>query len=216
MKRQTYSVDAERRYYQQSQEDRTALPYEHLDAHMIGSVGIDFFRRKRVLDIGAGEGVYSAWIADRGRASKVIGIELTEHRIRWDYEKLLPNCRFLGGDIFDIEPRTEEFDVVFMNLVLHHLRFRLDETLRFVFRSLKPTGQFLAFEPNIYSPAVAIAHLIHDRSANEGFLSPRRIRVAMGKQGFQGVRIGYFWRDRWWAKNPFLASSFWIIGTKGK
>jgi 2-polyprenyl-3-methyl-5-hydroxy-6-metoxy-1,4-benzoquinol methylase len=214
VKPQTYSVDAERLYYQKSREDKTALSYEHLDAYVTGSVGLDFFHHKRVLDIGAGEGIYSAWIADRGRASEVIGIELTQHRIRWDYETLLPNCRFLVGNIFELEPPNEQFEVVFMNLVLHHLRFRLDDALRFVFRSLKPAGQFLAFEPNIYSPASAIAHLIHDRSANEGFLSPRRIRAAMERQGFHDVRVGYFWRNRWWAKNPLLASSFWIIGTK--
>jgi ubiquinone/menaquinone biosynthesis C-methylase UbiE len=214
VKQQTYSSNAERRYYQRSCEDRTAVPYEHLDAYITGSVGLDFFQHKRVLDVGAGEGVYSAWIADRGRASEVIGMELTEHRIRREYEKLLPNCRFFQGDIFECELPGKEFYVVFMNLVLHHLRFRLDEALGFAFRALKPAGQFLAFEPNVYSPAAAIAHLLHDRSDNEGFLSPRCVRIAMEKQGFRDIHIGYFWRNRWWARNLFLASSFWIIGTK--
>lgn len=216
MKGQMYSVDAERRYYETSPQDRRAVPYAHLDKYVAGSVGLGFFRGRRVLDVGAGEGTYSAWIADpqHGKATEVVGVELTEHRIRREYEKWLPNLRFVAGNIFEMEPDQKGFDAVFMNLVLHHLRFRLDDALQFMYLSLRPGGQFLAYEPNVYSPLAAIAHVLHGGSANEGFLTPRRIRRAMEQQGFRGVRVGYFWRSRWWAKNPLLASCFWITGTK--
>jgi SAM-dependent methyltransferase len=216
MRHNSYSEEAERRYYEDSVEDRKAVPYRHLDSYISGSVGLEFFRGKKVMDIGAGEGVYSAWIADHahGGASSVVGIELTEHRIRREYEQLLPNLSLVAGNIFHLEPVKDGSDVVFMNLVLHHLRFRLDDTLAFVFGSLKSGGKFFAIEPNVYSPAALIAHMIHNRSANEGFLSPRRIRRSMERQGFRDVRIGYFWRNRWWAKNPLLASCFWIVGTR--
>jgi 2-polyprenyl-3-methyl-5-hydroxy-6-metoxy-1,4-benzoquinol methylase len=69
--RNCYSEEAERQYYESSPEDRTALPYGHLDAYIIGSVGLEFFRGKKVMDIGAGEGIYSAWIADQAHGLQI-------------------------------------------------------------------------------------------------------------------------------------------------
>ena len=208
-----YSVDSERRYYDGAAEDRRVLPYEQLDQYLRGSVGLDAFRGKRVLDIGAGEGVYSAWIADCGGAAEVLGIELIEHRIRRDYERALPNLRFASGNVFELQ-LAERYDVVFMNLVLHHLRFRLAEALAIVRRALVPGGEFIAFEPNPYAPASALAHWLHERSANEGFLTSRRTAKALEAEGFGNIRFGYFWRDRRWARHPLLASSFWIRATR--
>lgn len=211
-----FSEDAERAYYSKAGEDRRALPYSFLDAYIAGSVGRDFFRNKRVLDIGSGEGVYSAWIADPkcGRATSVVGIELTEHRIRRDYEKLLPNLSFLSENVLNISPIVNGYDIVFMNLVLHHLRFCLDDVIDFIYRSIPSGGQFFAMEPNTYSPVALLLHMIHNKSANEGFLAPWRVRKTLEKRGFKKVEIGYCWRDRYWAQNPVLASCFYVVATK--
>jgi len=178
------------------------------------SNGRDFFRGKSVLDVGAGEGVYSPWIADRGGAKHVVGLELTEHRIRREYK--LKNLRFVCGDISSAVPGldTERFDVV-VNLVLHHFRFDLDRATRIMRRYLRAGGTLVAFEPNTYSPFAIIAHLLHDYSANEGFLSPRRAAAALSSTGFTHIKTGDFWRDRKRAKNPLLASSFLIAARKG-
>lgn len=209
----TYSPEKEILYYRSKAEDRRAIPFEHLGAYVKGSFGLEFFRDKTVLDLGCGEGIYSAWIADAGGASKVLGVDLTEHRLRRDYELKLPNLRLVAEDLFGFEP-PEMFDVVFMNLVLHHLRFRLDDAIDLIYRSLKPGGRFAAIEPNFYSPAAILLHSLHDTSANEGFISPRRIRKGMLSRGFSNVESGYFWRDRPWAKNPFLASCVWVTARK--
>jgi 2-polyprenyl-3-methyl-5-hydroxy-6-metoxy-1,4-benzoquinol methylase len=212
--RGNYSSDDERRYYEHSKEDRASIPYQHLTQYVKGSVGTEFFRDKAVLDVGCGEGVYSAWIADLGGAESVLGVELTEHRIRREYEITLARLQFVSGDVFDIALPKEKFDVVFANLVLHHLRFRLYDILRIVWDSLRSGGQFLAFEPNVYSPIAIVAHLMNDRSANEGFLSPHQVSRALTACGFDDVRVGYFWRDRAWARNPLFGSSFWIQARK--
>src|SRR5579859_432361 len=96
--RDRYSTEDEFEYYNKSLEDRRVVSYDHLDQYVMGSFGIGAFKGKRVLDVGCGEGVYSAWIADKGGARKVVGVELTEHRIRRDYEKLLPNLRFISAN----------------------------------------------------------------------------------------------------------------------
>jgi len=210
----SYSSVKERSYYAKARRDTSPAPYHHLDAYLAGSVGVSFFRAKSVLDLGCGEGVYSAWIADRGGASKVLGVDLIEHRIRWEYERALPNLKFLEADILQHDFRGRQFDVVFMNLVLHHLRFALGDVARVIGGVLKPGGSFLAFEPNVYSPMTLLAHLIHDRSANEGFLTPHRIRTHLEEVGLRDVAVGYFWRNRAWAKNPLLGSCFWIRASK--
>ncbi len=165
-----YSIEKENEYYQKSKVDTSAVDYRHLDMYIDGSLGLDFFCAKSVLDVGAGEGVYSAWIADRGGAKRVVGLELIEHRIRREYEQKLQNLKFVCGDIFnsDFGKGDEQFDVVFMNLVLHHLRFDLDRAIQILAKYLRPGGVFAALEPNCYSPVAVIAHILHARSANEG------------------------------------------------
>lgn len=212
--RGVYSVEKERDYYGQSQADKTALAYDHVTKYFTGSVGEDFFRDKKVLDLGCGEGVYSAWIADNGGAESVLGLDLTDHRIRWDYEKNLPNLRFVPGDIFNPNLDGRKFDIVFMNLVLHHLRFNLEGAAKSIASCLKQNGTFLAFEPNVYSPLAILAHIYHHKSENEGFVSPLRIRGVFQKTGFKDVEFGFFWRDRKWARNPLLASAFWIKASR--
>lgn len=211
-----YSVEKEIEYYKDSKRDRRAIPYTRLTKYINGSVGNEFFVGKEVLDLGSGEGQYSAWIADNGRAKKVYGVELTEHRIRRDYEDNLRNLKLLNGNIFmlDALDLPQYFDIVFMNLVLHHLRFDLVTVANVVSDKLRKGGRFLAFEPNVYSPLATLSHLYNDRSENEGFLTPIRIRKTFISAGFKECEIGFFWRDRKWAKNPFLASSFYFIAKK--
>lgn len=212
-KMKKYSLEKERSFFDQAKSDRRAVPYEHLTKYIDGSVGREFFAGKRVLNLGSGEGVYSAWIADIGGAKEVVGVELTEHRIRRDYEKQLSNLMFIAGDffhLFEYGVNRKAFDIVFMNLVLHHLRYNLEDIAGVIRDGLVEGGVFLAFEPNIYSPISVLAHLRSNKSPNEGFLSPQRIRKVFSSLGFGNTHFGYFWRDRKWARNPFFASTFWF------
>ena len=212
-----FSAQDECSYYSSSKEDRSEIDCAYLSKFIRGSsIGVNIFRNKRVLDLGCGEGVYSAWIADSnlGSALEVIGIDLTEHRIRRDYERRLKNLTFLSGNFLSGDYRFEEFDIVFMNLVLHHLRFALMDTLTLIFSSLKEGGQFLVIEPNFFSPIALILHMLHKRSKNEGFISPNEIKKLLFEVGFRDVKINFFWRDKIWAKNRIFASCFCIIATK--
>lgn len=209
----TYSAERERHYYRDSATDRRAVPYGYLTAYVRGSFGEDFVRGKSVLDLGCGEGTYAAWMADVGGASEVLGVDLTENRLRTDYMANLPNLRLVAADLFQYVP-PKAFDVVFMNLVLHHLRFRLRDAVDLVHRSLAPGGRFVAIEPNFCSPVALLMHMKGARSENEGFISPWRISRAFSERGFECVEYGFFWRDRAWARNPLLASCMWISANK--
>lgn len=209
-----YSIEKERVYYSRSACDRTEAPYRHLTKYFAGSVGVDVFEGKDVLDMGCGEGVYTAWIADEGKAGRVIGFDLTEHRLRTDYETRLRNLHFVCGDIFNPQLDGGRFDVVFMNLVLHHLRFNLPGAVKSIASCLKNGGTFLAFEPNVYSPLAVLLHQYHDRSENEGLVSPPSLKKAFQSEGFENISFGFFWRDRRWARNRLLATNFWFRAQK--
>lgn len=206
-----YSIEAERHYYRE-ESDRSAAPYDHLDSHISGSFGADAFRGKRVLDLGAGEGIYSAWIADKGGAAQVTGIELTEHRIRRGYEEKLDNLRFLSGDIFELGELigNERYDIVFMDLVLHHIRHRLDEFAEIVSETLVEGGAFLAIEPNFLNPLVSILHYAAETSVNEGFLSPKKVVKTFERSKFRRATYGYFYRDHPWGRSVLTSSNWWF------
>lgn len=208
--RGVYSEDRERAYYAQSAKDAAAKSYDHLDQYIQGSVGLDFFSGKAVLDIGCGEGEYSAWIADRGRARRVVGVELTEHRIRREFETRLPNLQFRCGNIFAMEI-NEAFDVVFFNLVLHHLRFNLLPVFQLAKRVLNPGGALVAIEPNPRSPLGLIGFALHAKSENEGVLWPSTANSALREAGFSDVRVGYMWRNRQWARHSLIGTSYWLV-----
>ena len=209
-----YSVEAEKHYYGQSRADRDALPYEGLSTYLEHSFGHGRFRGLDVLDVGAGEGVYSAYLADKERANQVVAFDLTPHRMRTGYMTSLGNLHFVAGDVFNMPFRERVFSVVFMNLVLHHLVFDLREALESVGSVLRPGGRLLAIEPNLYNPGVLLLHWWRNRSPNEGFLWPHTTKRLLQSLGFVDVRTGYFWRDRAGAKNPLLGSSFFVEASK--
>ncbi len=209
-----YSIDAERTYYGKAETDRRALPYGWLSSYVTPNLGNGLFRGRDVLDLGAGEGVYAAYLADVANARTVVAFDLTPHRMRTDYRKTIPNLHFVSGDLFRLPFPDGSFDVVFMNLVLHHIRFNLRDALLGVRDVMRSGGQLVAIEPNVYNPAASFLHWWHERSANEGFLSRRRVSRVLADLGFVDLTSGFFWKDRKWARNPLLGSCFWISARK--
>jgi ubiquinone/menaquinone biosynthesis C-methylase UbiE len=78
----------------------------------------------KLLSIGSGTGFYKREFAKQGCFSKIIGIELSENRIK-EAEKLASennnlNIKYLSQNFYDIDFKNENFDVIFFNSSLHH------------------------------------------------------------------------------------------------
>jgi 2-polyprenyl-3-methyl-5-hydroxy-6-metoxy-1,4-benzoquinol methylase len=107
---------------------RIELPYGLMTAgedrsSTSAKIFADGIQGKSVLDIGCYLG-YFCYEAVRAGASRVVGIDVDENRLR--QAKLIADC--LGSDInlelFDVEEQelTEKFDIILMLNVLHHFR----------------------------------------------------------------------------------------------
>jgi ubiquinone/menaquinone biosynthesis C-methylase UbiE len=106
----------------------------------------------RLLDIGAGRGLTSLALAQRGAhvisvesdPSEVVGVGALGKFRRKPALPLTP----VRGDILRLPFADRCFDVIFCRSVLHHLR-DLGEGLRESYRVLKPGGTFLAVNEHI-------------------------------------------------------------------
>ncbi len=112
------------------------------------AVGPDFFRGKRVLEIGYGKGRFAALLANLG--AEVVGIE-SEATCRENAIEYVKNagvadkCSFIVGDLFQLQ---DQFDIIVTKSVLYHIKDRevYQQWVAQIHRLLKPNGQGLFIE----------------------------------------------------------------------
>lgn len=97
----------------------------------------------RCLDVGAGNGSVSAWLADQvAQQGQVVAVDLdTQHLAEY------PGVRVLRHDILDGAPAGGPYDLIFARGVLVHLPTR-EEVLCTLADALAPGGWLVLAEPN--------------------------------------------------------------------
>ena len=76
-----------------------------------------------LLSIGSGTGFYEREFARQECFSKIVGIELSENRIKEANKLALKNdfnIKYLNENFYDIDFKNERFDVILFNSSLHH------------------------------------------------------------------------------------------------
>jgi len=139
-------------------------------------------RGKRVIDVGAGDGTYTAELAQRSGAALVIGLDPASKAIARAQAQYagIPNLRFLCGCTETPPENLGRFDVAIYRGCLHHVPNPAEETGRAL--HLADTVVFL--EPNGLNPAVKMLerfsryHIEHQEQS----FSPR----LAGRWVFQG------------------------------
>ena len=161
--------DAISRQYQ----DSKLLPFrQHIEEYTLFDLLGDL-RRKSVLDLACGEGIYSRRLALRG-AQRVVGVDLSARMIELAQEKereMPLHIEYRVGDAMHLGG-IGAFDVVLGSYLLNYARSK-NELLQFcssIRRNLKPGGRFVGFNDN---PANDIH--FYDTYQKYGFVKAGRV-----------------------------------------
>jgi SAM-dependent methyltransferase len=105
---------------------------------------------KKILDFGCGTGDATAELAKRYPDAKIYGYDPAVKAMDFARQKhQMKQLHFVD----DSDLQVMEFDVVFLNCVLHHiLPENRQETIKLLVRLLKPGGQLWIFENNPANP----------------------------------------------------------------
>ncbi|MCC6421209.1 MAG: methyltransferase domain-containing protein [Gemmataceae bacterium] len=171
-------------------------------------------RGKRVLEVGCGQGVASVQLAYCG--ARVTGIDLSEESVhvarrRAAVQGLPAEFRVVNVEADDLGLAC--YDVVWCDLILHHLVHALDAVAARLFAALRPGGLFLAREPIAYAGWLqALRRLVPVRREATPDEQPLRRRdFALLEKHFGRLHYRYFRLfariDRLTKKMPVLATA---------
>lgn len=213
MQSKSFSYESEKQYYSRAlpAEAKPYLPLEPYLRCWLDPVAV--FKGKRVLDIGAGECMYSRLIADRFEPAEIVACELFAARMSHaNRANRNATLKFVGGDCRRLPFRNGSFDVVFGSLVLHQLPC-LENVLGEVRRVLADNGCYIGIEPNPWYVVHVYRYLLGSHSRNQYLLRRSHLR-AFNRAGFT-VAVRYFYAKLPLIHNRLLATCMGIIATGG-
>ena len=110
---------------------------------------------RRILEIGCGNGELSVWLAKNG--ATVYGVDISDESITIANRRTAENhvadqAHFYACPAEHVPFENAFFDIVFINVSLHHLE--IDLALKEFQRVLKPDGLLIAIEPLAFSSLI--------------------------------------------------------------
>lgn len=111
------------------------------------------FHRKRVVDIGCGDGTYTIELYDRAGPLSIDGFDPADRAIAVAREKIDGrNIRFSANSAYQLPVGDSSFDIAYLRGVLHHLDRPID-ALR---EALRAAPVVVIIEPNGYNPVLKL------------------------------------------------------------
>ena len=123
---------------------------------------------ERILDLGCGDGVLAAKLAEMG--CKVIGVDASEMQVA-AARKLGVEARVMAGEALQFR---DEFDAVFSNAALHWM-LRPEEVIAGVWQALRRGGRFVAEmggHGNVEMIQAALVEALHRRGIDGASFVP--------------------------------------------
>ncbi len=142
-----------------------------------------------VLDFGCGTGSATPFIKQSINPREVVGVDVSAESLNIARETFGSKDTSFG---LIEEPCSARFDVAFCNGVFHHINpAERQDSLAYVFASLRPGGVFALFENNPWNPATlyVMSRCAFDRDAIT--LPPPETRRRMREARFQVISTRY-------------------------
>jgi 2-polyprenyl-3-methyl-5-hydroxy-6-metoxy-1,4-benzoquinol methylase len=100
------------------------------------------FRSRRVLELGCGDGVNAVFMASRGCEVTAVDVSATALELaRSKQREAGVEVEWVEGDVFDLDPGREPYELVFDRGLLHHLPvFRFEDYKELVAERLRAGG----------------------------------------------------------------------------
>ena len=144
---------------------------------------------RHVLDFGCGTGSATPFIKECLGPDAILGVDVSAESL----DVARQSHGSSGTDFGPIEsPHAGRFDVAFCNGVFHHIDpDERQQSLSYIFESLKPGGIFALFENNPWNPATryVMSRCAFDRDAIT--LAPPETRSRMREAGFEILATRY-------------------------
>lgn len=141
-----------------------------------------------ILDLGAGDGTCLSYFHQYFPESVLFGIDVSELSIEEAAAKKIPNTEVKVYDGINIPYGNNQFDMILVATVMHHIRFELHPPLmKEALRVLKPGGKIFIVEHNPYNPVTR--HMVNTCPFDEDavLLKPGYTTKLLKKAGFQSA-----------------------------
>jgi ubiquinone/menaquinone biosynthesis C-methylase UbiE len=114
-------------------------------------------RGKRVIDIGCGDGTYSAEWAGRGAPARAVAVDPSAEAIRVAGERFASNgIEFAVHSAYELPWQADAFDIACIRCALHHM----EEPVEALREALRVAPLVLVIEPNGYNPVLKVLEKI--------------------------------------------------------
>lgn len=154
------------------------------------TLGLADFAGKRVIDIGCGDGTYTAELMDEGRPSRITGIDPASEAVEVAGRKnARPDITFTVSSAYDLPFPDDSFDVAYLRGVLHHM----DQPAAALRESFRVAPMVVVIEPNGYNLGLKVIERCSEYHVQHGekSYSPRTLDRWLAATG------GTVTRRRW-------------------
>ncbi len=152
---------------------------------------LDFvtLKGKTVIDVGCGDGVFTAQLYKKGQPKKMWGIDSSKeavdvaHKL---YNRKNKNLQFFYGDIYHLSRKFSHSDLALVRGVIHHV----EDPQKAIQSVANVASEILVLEPNGYNPLLKIIEQIspYHRFHKEKSYTPVKIRRWLKAAGFRIVK----------------------------